>query len=128
MDNGSGLTDIAGGLIIIHGIGTWIAGYFPMDADVYTENPSFNCKVHSVAGLIMFFALLIAPILIIFSPTTQIITVSFKTFSLLTTLAAIYFLYTLTKAIKTKTNLGLHQRLGYGVQLLWLSVFSLTLV
>ncbi len=30
-------------LVIIHGIGTWVAGYFPMDKDPFTKSPSFDC-------------------------------------------------------------------------------------
>jgi len=127
-DHGSIFITITGMLIIIHGIGTWVAGYFPMDADAYTKTPTFSCKVHSWAGFIMLIALLIAPILVIFSPTTQLITINFKVFSLLSIVATFYFMYTLVKAIKNKTNPGLHQRLSYGVQLCWLSFFSLILI
>ena len=128
MENGSMLTSMAGALIISHGIGTWVAGYFPMDADAYTKTPTLNCQVHSWAGFIMLIGLLIAPVLIIFSPTTASITTSFKVFSCLTTLATIYFIYTLIRALKNKVNPGLHQRLGYGSQLLWLSGLSLALI
>jgi len=128
MENASILTVISGGLIISHGIGTWVAGYFPMDADAYTKTPTFSCKVHSWAGFIMLIGLLIAPVLIIFSPTTLLITESFKVFSLLCTLATIYFMYTLIKAVKSQTNPGLHQRLSYGAQLLWISGLSFILI
>ncbi|WP_306302238.1 DUF998 domain-containing protein [Shewanella marina] len=45
-------------LIIIHGVGTLVAGYFPMDKDPYTKSPSVNCKIHSWAGFIMLLSLL----------------------------------------------------------------------
>lgn len=128
MKDSSMLSIITGVLIIIHGIGTWVVGYFPMDADPYTKSPSLHCKVHSWAGLIMLLTLLIAPLLIIFSPTNQSITISFKLFSAACTLIAVYFIYTMTKAYKEKSNLGLHQRLSYGMQLIWLSGFSLILI
>lgn len=118
---------ISGWLIIAHGVGTWIAGYFPMDADAYTKQPSFSCKVHSWAGLIMLLALFVAPILIVFSPSTEYITMGFKVFSIMCTVAAFYFTYTFSKAFKYKTNPGTHQRLSYGAQLLWLSGYSLVL-
>jgi hypothetical protein len=118
---------ITGSLIILHGIGTWVAGYFPMDANAYTKSPSFNCKVHSWAGFIMLLALLIAPLVIIFSPTTQLITMPFKIFSIVSLVAVVYFIYKMVKAIKKQTNPGLHQRLSYGAQLVWLRVLSLVL-
>lgn len=128
MKDSSMLSMLAGVLIIIHGIGTWIAGYFPMDADPYIKSPSLHCKVHSWAGLIMLFTLLLAPLLIIFSPTNQYITTSFKVFSAASILLTMYFLYTMAKAYKNKENAGLHQRLSYGVQLIWLSGLSLVLI
>lgn len=128
MKGSSALSTIAGGLIIIHGIGTWVAGYFPMDGDPYTRSPSFHCKVHSWAGFIMLLALLIAPILIILSPTNAYITINFKIFSIISTLAAIYFIYTLAKACKERAHPGIHQRLSYGAQLIWLSGLSLVLI
>ena len=118
---------ITGSLIIIHGLGTWVAGYFPMDANAYTKSPSFHCKVHSWAGFIMLLALLIAPLTMIFSPTNQLITMPFKMFTSLSLVAVVYFIYKMAKAIKNKTNPGLHQRLSYGAQLVWLSGLSLVL-
>lgn len=127
MGDSSLMTTIVGGLIIIHGIGTWVVGYFPMDADPFTETPTLYCQIHLLGGSIMLLALLIAPIVIIFSPTTQVITENFKAFSLLCILSSIYFTYTLSKAYKNKRNIGLHQRLSYGSLLVWLSGFSLML-
>lgn len=128
MKDSSIMSIIVGSLIIIHGIGTWVAGYFPMDANAYTKSPSFNCKVHSWAGFIMLLALLIAPLLMVFSPTNQLITTPFKIFSIASILSAFYFLFKMAKAIKKKTNPGLHQRLSYGAQLVWLSGLSLVLI
>lgn len=128
MEEASILIDITAWLIIAHGIGTWVAGYFPMDLDPYIEQPSFHCQVHSIAGSIMLLSLLIAPLLIMFSPITEQISMGFKLFSFATTLVSIYFIYTLIKAYNNKTNAGLHQRLSYGAQLLWLSGFSYVLM
>ena len=85
---------LTGVLIIVHGIGTWVAGYFPMDKNAYTKTPSFSCKVHSWAGFIMLLSLLIAQLLIIFGSTNNLITTAFKIFSIICTLMAIFFTYT----------------------------------
>lgn len=53
------LVNIAGWLVIVHGISTWVAGYFPMDADPFTKHPTFSCKVHSWAGFIMLLSLVV---------------------------------------------------------------------
>ncbi|PCI48725.1 MAG: hypothetical protein COB51_04610 [Moraxellaceae bacterium] len=118
---------ISGWLIIIHGISTWVAGYSSMDADAYTKTPSFSHKVHSCAGLILFLSLLVAPVLIIFSASPEYISTAFKLFSIVCVLATLYFTYTFFNAINNKTNLGTHQRLSYGAQLIWLSGYSLVL-
>jgi len=128
LTNVSSLVNGAGWLVIAHGIGTWVAGYFPMDADPFTKEPSFNCKVHSWAGFIMLLSLVIAPILIAVSPTSDTIPLYFRIFSVFSVIAAIYYLFTMAKAIRHKSNPGIHQRISYGFQLLWLSVFSFVLM
>ncbi|KTF16655.1 DUF998 domain-containing protein [Pseudoalteromonas sp. H105] len=120
--------NLAGWLIILHGVGTWVAGYFPMDADPFTKQPTFKCKVHSWAGFIMLLSLVIAPILIVFSSTDAIIPFYFRAFSIVSVVAAVYYLYVMAKAIKNQSNPGIYQRVSYGFQLIWLSVFSLILV
>jgi len=122
------LVNISGWLVIIHGIGTWVAGYFPIDADPFTREPTFSCKVHSWAGFIMLLSLLVAPILIAMSPSTALIPHYFRVFSIASVVAATYYLYAMAKAIRSKDNPGIYQRISYGVQLVWLSVFSLILV
>ncbi|WP_281558036.1 DUF998 domain-containing protein [Thalassomonas sp. RHCl1] len=111
-----------GGLVIVHGLGTLVAGFFPMDADPYTKNPTTACKIHSWAGFIMLLSLYIAPILALFESS---FTLYFKLFSLACFLLSVYFTVTLAKAIKKQSNPGTHQRLGYGVQLFWLSGLSI---
>jgi hypothetical protein len=120
--------NIAGWLVIIHGVGTWVAGYFPMDADPFTKEPTFECKVHSWAGFIMLLSLIVAPILIVISPTTDTISLNFRLFSVVSVFVAVYYLVAMAKAVKAQKNAGIHQRISYGAQLIWLSVFSLILV
>jgi hypothetical membrane protein len=111
-----------GWLVILHGICTWVTGYFPMDTDPYTKSPSLSCKVHTLAGSAMSLSLLIAPFLCLLSnvfPTT------FKLFTLACLLISIVFMLTLAKAFNNKTNLGTHQRISYSAQLVWLSGLSI---
>ncbi len=113
---------LIGLLIIFHGIGTIVAGYYPMDRDPYTKHPSTACKIHSLAGLVMSISLTIAPTLALFSPYFA---TSFKIFSVICLLFSIVFMFIFAKAYKNKTNLGTHQRLSYGAQLVWLAGLSL---
>jgi len=121
------LVNIAGWLVIVHGIGTWVAGYFPMDADPFTKNPTLSCKVHSCAGFIMLLSLVVAPILIAINPTTTVIPLHFRAFSIITVIATIYYLFAMAKAFEKQSNPGTHQRISYAFQLAWLSVFSIVL-
>ena len=128
LNNSNLALTVSGALIIIHGIGTWIAGYFPMDKDPYTKSPTLNCKIHSWAGFIMLLSLLIAPIIIAFSPESVYVPFWFRVASILTVLLAIYYLVKMAKAVKKQKLTGYYQRLSYWVKLLWLSAFSLILV
>lgn len=110
-----------GVMLVLHGIGTLIAGYFPMDKDPYTQNPSRSCKIHSLAGFIMLLSLIIAPAIVVFSNAFED---WLRIFSVLCILGCFAFSYTLAKAFKNKSNPGVHQRLSYGFQILWLLVFS----
>lgn len=123
-DSSSTIMVIVGVLIVMHGLGTWVAGYFPMDADPYTETPTFSCRVHSWAGFVMLFSLLIAPALSLFDDGLPL---PFKAFTVACLLGAVLFMATLAKAFKEKGNPGIHQRLSYGAQLAWLSGLSITL-
>ncbi|MGX9460204.1 DUF998 domain-containing protein [Shewanella sp. A14] len=122
------LVNITGWLVIVHGIATWVAGYFPMDADPFTKSPTVSCKVHSWAGFIMLLSLTVAPILIAISPTTDMIPLYFRFFSIFSVIATIYYLFAMAKAIKNQSKPGVYQRISYGCQLIWLSVFSIILV
>jgi hypothetical protein len=70
----------------------------------------------------------VAPILIAISPTTETIPLYFRIFSIFSVIAAVYFLFSMAKAFKAKGRPGIHQRISYGFQLLWLSGFSFVLV
>ncbi|WP_226666248.1 DUF998 domain-containing protein [Microbulbifer aggregans] len=112
---------VIGSMIVVHGLGTWVAGFFPMDSDPYTREPSSNCKVHSWAGVVMLFSLLIAPAAVALSSTFPL---WLRMFSVLCIVGCLIFSITLAKAYKSRLNLGLHQRISYGFQILWLFVFS----
>lgn len=115
---------IIGWMIVAHGVGTLIAGYFPMDRDPYTTQPTFSCKIHSAAGFVMMVSLLIAPVTATLSATFPL---WFRLLSIASVFGCIAFSISLAKAYKNKTNPGLHQRISYGFQLAWLAVLSLYL-
>lgn len=115
---------LIGSTIAIHGVATWVAGYFPMDNDPYTRSPSLSGRVHSWAGFILFLSLLFPPILCLFSAEFSL---TFKFGSLVSIILSVYFTRQLTQAYQAKTTPGLYQRLCYGTQLIWLSALSIIL-
>jgi len=128
LPNASVVVQLIGVLVMMHGVCTWIAGYFPMDADPYIEQPTRSCNIHSWAGFIMLMSLLIAPLLAIFYSGSIYYAMSFRVFSAMCVVTMVFFMLKAAKAYKQKTNPGLHQRLSYGAQLIWLSVFSIVIV
>jgi hypothetical membrane protein len=110
--------------IIFHGIGTLVAGVFPMDLDPHTTSPTVSCKIHSTAGLVMFISLLAASSFAAFSASFGL---TFKAISAVATLFTVYFTFKLFKEFTRKGNVGLYQRLSYGCQLIWLSFLSIFL-
>jgi len=119
---------VTGILIMLHGIGTWVAGYFPMDKDPYTQSPTLSCKIHSWAGFIMLLSLLLAPVIVAFSPVSTYIPFEFRVFSIIVVLLAIFYLVKMAKGLKNRKLTGLYQRLSYWVKLIWISVLSLLLI
>ena len=124
LDNTPVLITLVGFLVIIHGVSTWVAGYYPMDAEPQTKTPTLSCQIHSWAGLVMLLSLLIAPVLVAASSYASI---SFRLFSILCVGIIGYLVLLLASAFKQQANAGLYQRLAYSVQLLWLSAFSLVI-
>ena len=115
-------TTIIGAMVIIHGLCTWVCGYFPMDADPYTSKPTTSCKIHTWSGLVMLLSFIIAPAVVIFS---SVYPIALRLFSFYCILGCFFFSYKLSGALKAKTHPGLYQRLSYGFQILWLFVYSL---
>lgn len=110
--------------IILHGMGTLIAGIFPMDFGPYTKCSAMSCKIHLTAGLIMFISLFAGSTFAVF---TIGFGVAFKLISAVATFFTLYFILKLSKELSNKGNVGLYQRLSYGCQLIWLSFLSVFL-
>lgn len=116
---------IIGGMVATHGLCTWICGFFPMDADPYTENPSCKSKIHSLSGVVMLVSFIIAPAVVILSSAYPYM---LRIISFLCIAGCFFFSYKLAIAFKKRTNPGLHQRLSYGFQIMWLFVFSIFVI
>lgn len=124
LDNAGISERIAGASIIVHGLATAVAGCFAMDKDPYIETPSPHGQIHGFAGLLVMLSLLVAPIALFFSPRFG---GSFHVFSIICILLTVIFLYTTVKSFNARKNAGLHQRLSYAAQLIWLAGLSITI-
>ncbi|MBQ4829807.1 DUF998 domain-containing protein [Alteromonas sp. CI.11.F.A3] len=118
-------TTIIGIMVIVHGVCTWVCGFFPMDADPYTPTPTASCKIHTWSGLIMLISFIVAPAIVMLS---SVYPIALRLFSFNCILGCFFYSYKLSGALKAKTHPGLYQRLSYGFQILWLFVYSLYLI
>lgn len=113
-------------LLLAHGLSHIVAGIFPLDADLGAGGRlSPGHKVHGVAGLVMYFALWIACVLWIFidTPAGQV----FRVYSLLSAMASIASLGFMVRSLRSGRNMGLHQRVSYGILAVWCTALALLL-
>ena len=123
---GHTLPYIGGVLLLVHGVAHIVAGIFPCDADMGAANGgSIAQKIHGVAGLAMFFALWLACVSWIFIGAPA--GLAFRSYSLLSAVASIVSLSFMVRSLKTGRDLGLHQRISYGIIAVWCGVLALHL-
>ena len=118
----------SGLLILLHGVATFSAGFFPCDPGCVPETPSASHVVHGISGLVVLLTLLIAPAIWAFISTRELQIVWFGWLSAAVFLAQMLMMFPTVEAITTGEKFGLHQRLAYSVPLIWLFVFALVLV
>lgn len=111
--------------VLAHGIGTAIAGLFPMDRNHQTPPNSATHRMHLAAGMVMFFSLFIAQIIGAWISSWGW---GFQSFSLTTAILSVYLSARIVPAVRMQKNPGLFQRLGYGAQIIWLAGLALFLL
>lgn len=116
-----------GVLLLLHGLSHIVTGLFPCDADMGAANGgSAAQKVHGVAGLVMFFALWFACVLWIFIDTPA--GLAFRVYSLLSAGVSMVSLGFMARSLKTGRDMGLHQRVSYGIIAVWCAALGLLLL
>lgn len=121
------LTAIVTGILIVsHGASHIVAGIFPCDADLGVENPSPAQKLHNIAGLVMYLSLLAA--CIVWALPSTVAPYWFRWYSLGSAVVSIVFVYYMARALNGGRNIGLYQRLSYGILASWSAVFSAVLI
>lgn len=119
---------VSGFLILLHGVATFSAGYFPCDVGCVPETPSTSHVVHGLSGLVVLLTLLMAPAIWAFISTRELQMAWFGWFSAAVLLGQILMMIPTVEAVTTGEKFGLYQRLAYSVPLTWLLVFALVLI
>ena len=112
--------------MLVQGVSHWVTGLFPCDEDLGVPNPSAVQLVHNLAGLVMYFSLLVASLLWLVK--THHLPQWFTLYSAVSAAISVVALVLMLRALKTNSNLGLYQRINYGVLAVWVMVLSLVLL
>ncbi|OAI83656.1 DUF998 domain-containing protein [Pseudomonas putida] len=121
---GSRLAWLGALLVIVHGLASMSAGYFPCDQGCVPAEPSFYQRMHNLSGLVMFLTLTLASTLWIFLGKRLLGSVAFSRFSLLCTVLALVTVGLMAGAMENGHGFGLYQRLNYGTAVIWLAVLA----
>jgi uncharacterized membrane protein len=117
---------IGGIVLLVHGLSHIATGLFPLDADLGAGGRLSSAhKVHGVAGLVMYFALWIACVLWIFIDPPP--GAGFRIYSLVSAAASVASLGYMVRSLRSGRDLGLHQRISYGILALWCAILALLL-
>ena len=125
IDPTNNLLFLTGVLMVVQGISHWVTGLFPCDEDLGIPKPSKVQVVHNLAGLVMYFSLLVTCLLWVFK--THHLPQWFSLYSALSALISVVTLVMMLRALKTNINLGLYQRINYGVLAVWVMVLGICL-
>lgn len=117
---------LTGILMIVQGVSHWVTGLFPCDEDMGIPKPSAGQVIHNLAGLVMYLSLLIACLL--WTIKTHSLPTWFSLYSAFSALVSVVTLVLMLRALKTNINLGLYQRINYGVLAAWVMVLSVMLI
>jgi hypothetical membrane protein len=117
---GNLLARASGVLIVLHGLASFVTGYFSCDAGCAPDTPSNSQNLHNLAGLAMAFSLLLASALWIFVARGQG-SKGLVWFSLVCTLFALGCLPWMAAAIDVGRGFGLFQRVNYFASLIWVA-------
>jgi hypothetical membrane protein len=117
---------LTGVLMVVQGVSHWVTGLFPCDEDLGIPKPSKGQVIHNLAGLIMYFSLLVACLLWVIK--IHNLPEWFSLYSAVSAIVSVVALVLMLRALKTNINLGLYQRINYGVLAAWVMVLSVMLM
>lgn len=111
-------------LIGLHGLASFMTGYFSCDAGCAPPQPSTAQQLHNVAGLVMFLSLTAASALWVLLSKRLLRSPAFGWFSLLCLLLALVTVGMMGKSFGDGHGFGLYQRLNYGVSVAWVAALA----
>lgn len=117
---------LTGILMMVQGVSHWVTGLFPCDEDLGISNPSRGQIIHNLAGLVMYFSLLAACLLWV--SKNDNLSAWFSLFSAFSAVVSVIALVLMLRALKTNLDLGLYQRINYGVLAVWVMVLGVMLI
>jgi uncharacterized protein DUF998 len=122
------LARLTGLLIIVHGVATFTAGYFPCDTGCNPDEPSTSQLLHGFSGLGILLTLLIAPAIWCFISKRELQQRWFGWLSACVVVGQLLLMFPTYQALNSGEYVGLYQRLAYSMPLLWLLVFAVVLL
>ncbi|MNP26358.1 hypothetical protein D3C76_1192130 [compost metagenome] len=107
-------------LILLHGLASIAAGAFSCDVGCAPQQPSVSQQIHNLAGLVMFFSLVLACALWWGLSKRLLSSPRFGWFSAL----CVATVGMMAKALGEGHMFGLYQRLNYGVSVVWVAALA----
>lgn len=118
----------SGALVIVHGITTFTAGYFPCDVACHQEPASLSQNLHNLSGGLMLVSLTAANLIWVFIAKRSLHRPGFGVFSLLCLVLSLLALLFIPHAASTGEGFGLYQRLNYGIAAFWMMALAFVLI
>ena len=120
----SKLAQLSALLVLLHGVGSLGTGWFACDQGCAPISPSFSQQMHNLSGLLMFLSLTLASVLWIWLGKRQARSRALAGWSLLCSVLAVITVVLMAQAAQNGQLFGLHQRLNYGVSVLWVATLA----
>jgi hypothetical membrane protein len=124
----SRLALFSAGLILVHGLASFVTGYFACDQGCAPAQPSFSQQMHNLAGLVMFLSLTLASLIWAFVSKRLLGSRGFGLFSSACTLLAVVTVVLMAHAVEAGHSFGLYQRINYGISVFWVAGLALMLL
>lgn len=115
---------LSGVFILLHGVGSMIAGAFPCDVGCDPTSTLQSQEIHGLGAMIMSLSFLIAPLLWVFIAKKNFGYVWLSWLSAAAIVGQIALFPAMANALEVDRYFGILQRIAYAIPLIWLLVLS----